>query len=153
MEMPALLSPLPVFSFSFFLFFFTLLQLTFPADETEHSLPAPTLITLCLPGESMSFSLFRAPSLIKGQGCGEGLGGFTRVTPIKTNVSSLSPQAAGGALAQACRVGWCGRAGTFCCNCQALTEAARRKQEESVSRRAVLAQIPSWEGPVNPVPP
>lgn len=39
----------------------------------------------------------------------------------------------------------------FCCNCQALTEEARRKQKESMSKLAVLAQIPGWEGLVNPV--
>ena len=43
----------------------------------------------------------------------------------------------------------------FCCNCQALREAARRKQKERRSRRAVLAQIPSrgpgWlTGPSSP---
>lgn len=89
MGRPALLSLLPVFSFSFF--FPSHLQLTFPADETEHFLPAPTLITRCLPGERLSLSLFRAPrSSSKAEGAGRGQAGFTRVTPIKTNVSSLS---------------------------------------------------------------
>lgn len=63
MEMPALLSLLPVFSFSLF---FHSPPAHFPADEREHFLPVPTLITLCLPRESMSLSLFIAPSLIKG---------------------------------------------------------------------------------------
>lgn len=70
------------------------------------------------------------------------MAGFTRVTPIKTNVSSLSagcwvllPSRVAGAR--------CGTARLFCWSCKALTEAARRKQKESRCRRAIPAQMPS----------
>lgn len=62
---PPRLSPAACVLLHFF-FFSTHLQFTFPADETEHFLPAPALITPCIPGEIRSVSMFRGPSLIKG---------------------------------------------------------------------------------------
>ncbi|XP_029808124.1 uncharacterized protein LOC115302340 [Suricata suricatta] len=49
-------------------------EFTFAADEREHFLPAPALITPCIPREIRSLSVFRVPSLIKGRGRGEGTG-------------------------------------------------------------------------------
>lgn len=73
------------------IFFPTHLQLTLPADEMEHFLPAPALITSCIPGEIMSLSLCSEPPCpSKAEGAEGGQAGFTWVTPIKTNVSSLS---------------------------------------------------------------
>lgn len=73
------------------IFFSTHLQLTLPTDEMEHFLPVPALITSCIPGEIMSLSLCSEPPRpSKAKGAGRGQAGFTWVTPIKTNVSSLS---------------------------------------------------------------
>lgn len=73
------------------IFFSTHLPLTLPTDEMEHFLPVPALITSCIPGEIMSLSLCSEPPRpSKAKGAGRGQAGFTWVTPIKTNVSSLS---------------------------------------------------------------
>ena len=80
MRCPGLLPPclpvLPVFCFPFF--FPTHLQLTLPADEMEHFLPAPALITSCIPREIMSLSLCSEPPCpSNAKGAGGGQEGFT----------------------------------------------------------------------------